>query len=449
MRTYSTLIFTLILVGGTALTSLSTSILPSQAREFNYQSANAVANGDQQKRQGNFDKALAYYKEAISLDPNNLAAYNQLGLCYLVKKAYPDAELAFRASLKLDPSYFPSLNNLGTSLYYQKKYDQAIFYYEQALGASEGKDADVELNLANALRDNGDYIAAIEHYRQAIRLDPGSPKAYNNLGASLYKLKRYNEALVEIKKSLHLKPDYASAYYNLGLVYKDINCNPQAIEAFNNCLKYGPRSEAAPEAQRILKMLAQAGSSQPAGTLLGRPSSQVRNPAIPQSMVNNPAFNDPVLLNNAGLALYKEQKYELARQLFDEALKQSRVAMPQAHYNLAQCQRQLGDLDGAEKSLKKAIDERQGNYAVARNTLGLVLKQKGNLAEAIKQYRLAIHDSKDKLPVAHYNLAISLQKQAKPAEAALEFKRYLTAAPNGFNAPQAKDYLKKVGVTVP
>lgn len=52
-----------------------------------------------------------------------------------------------------------------------------------------------------------------------MRLYPNGAKVHNNLGIVYKKFGRYEEAISQYKKALAIDPDYAGAYYNLGLIY--------------------------------------------------------------------------------------------------------------------------------------------------------------------------------------------------------------------------------------
>jgi tetratricopeptide (TPR) repeat protein len=65
-------------------------------------------------------------------------------------------------------------------------------------------------------RDQGRLDAAIEHYRKAITLEPEYAEAYYNLGIALQGLRRIEDAVECYRKALALKSDYTEAHSNLG-----------------------------------------------------------------------------------------------------------------------------------------------------------------------------------------------------------------------------------------
>lgn len=70
-------------------------------------------------------------------------------------------------------------------------------------------------NLGNALEKEGRIEEAIEHYLQALRINPDYVDAYNNLGVSLFRKGDIDGATERFREALRIKPDYVRARNNL------------------------------------------------------------------------------------------------------------------------------------------------------------------------------------------------------------------------------------------
>jgi tetratricopeptide (TPR) repeat protein len=57
---------------------------------------------------------------------------------------------------------------------------------------------------------------AMAEYRAVIRIRPDYAEAYNDLGILLVRTGRVQEAIAEYQQALRIKPDYADAHFNLG-----------------------------------------------------------------------------------------------------------------------------------------------------------------------------------------------------------------------------------------
>jgi len=75
--------------------------------------------GDAYDQLGQKDKALQAWEEARDVDPNNPAAHNKLGVAYLDRHRYDDAEKEFVATTASDPAFTEAYIHLA-DVYQQK-----------------------------------------------------------------------------------------------------------------------------------------------------------------------------------------------------------------------------------------------------------------------------------------------------------------------------------------
>ena len=75
-------------------------------------------------------------------------------------------------------------------------------------------------NLGFALAEEGQNEAAINHYRQALAIDPEYPDARYNLGNAYTSFETRNEAVNHYRKMLSKESGYAPAHINRGNALK-------------------------------------------------------------------------------------------------------------------------------------------------------------------------------------------------------------------------------------
>lgn len=425
---------------------------------------------------GNFSEARQAFQQALEMQPNCFEAYNDIGLSYYRANDLDKAAENFMKALELEPVFVPSITNLGLVRHQQRRLKEATNLYRLALRLSEGKEADIQYNLANVLREQKIYDEARQHYNEAIKLKSDFPAAHNGLGATLYCLERLDDAEKEIRTAISLKPDYALAYYHLGLVETAKKNYDEAVKAYKNSLKFEDRNDYASDTKSKLAHLDQlmkdktsavnmppvpdssqqnnglaqmlnafTGKSNPPETSSGAVDPNVfkRTAGILKSMLQKNS-KDPVLWNNYGLMVLQQRDRRFlpeAISAFKKANQLSGGTMFQSHYNLAQALKTSGNMAEAEKECTAAINAAQSQSLVcplAHNLRALILKSKGQLAKADEEYRVAIAQSTGKYPVLHYNRAILLERMSKNPEAKREYKTYLDKSPGGFNAERAK-----------
>ncbi len=145
------------------------------------------------------DKALAAYREAVDLDPDNAVGWNQLG--HLLRRTgdLDDAEQAYRRVLALGNTVDDqelvavATGNLGNLYSTRGDLDEAEEMYEkslalyEALGHKEGM-ASQYGNLGILYQTRGDLDRAEEMYEKSLALDEalgrkeGMATQYGNLG---------------------------------------------------------------------------------------------------------------------------------------------------------------------------------------------------------------------------------------------------------------------------
>ena len=95
-------------------------------------------------------------------------------------------------------------------------------------------------NLGLTLYKAGKINEAILHYNKAIAIKPDYAVAYNNRGNVYAQLKKHSNALEDLNEAIRLRPDLADAYNNRGSVYFRLQNYQRSIENFNEVIRLKP-----------------------------------------------------------------------------------------------------------------------------------------------------------------------------------------------------------------
>ena len=90
------------------------------------------------------------------------------------------------------------------------------------------------------MKDQGKLDEAVACYRRALELKPDYAEAYNNLGIVLKEQGKLDEAIACFRRALELKPDYAEAHSNLGSALKDQGKLDEAVACYRRALELRP-----------------------------------------------------------------------------------------------------------------------------------------------------------------------------------------------------------------
>ena len=190
------------------------------------------------------DDAIAYYRRAISTQPDYAPAYNNLGTALREQRRIDEAVASYQQALQLQPEFATAHFNLANLLLEQDDPAAAVDHFERAI-RKEPPSADVHSNLGIALALTGRIDAALREFRQAIDLDPGSVKAYRNLGNTLSSEGQWADAISALRRAVELDSNNAAVRYDLASALLESGNSKEAITEFQATLRLSPTMVAA------------------------------------------------------------------------------------------------------------------------------------------------------------------------------------------------------------
>ncbi len=151
-----------------------------------------------------------------------------------------DAALAlYRQVLQREPRQFDALHLSGVIARQQGDAQQAVDLIGQALAIAPER-ANAHCNLGAALQDLGRSEAALASYERALALDPAYALAHANRGNSLRKLGRLPEALASYDTALRLRPGYPEAACHRAIALHDLGRDADALASAALALRTRP-----------------------------------------------------------------------------------------------------------------------------------------------------------------------------------------------------------------
>ena len=153
---------------------------------------------------GRYDEAIKNYLQAIKLDPNFSHAYLNLGMVYIGEGKSQKVLEQVRALENLRHMEFiekllKSMNKRALELKGERQYEKAIEFFKALIQHFGDKVPALYINLGLTLDDMGRYDEAIENYLHVIKIDPGFPDAYLNLGMDYVKKGELEKAKEQVR----------------------------------------------------------------------------------------------------------------------------------------------------------------------------------------------------------------------------------------------------------
>jgi TolB-like protein/Tfp pilus assembly protein PilF len=195
-----------------------------------------------------YNRANAYFEQAIVRDPSYALAYAELSQDYAIQslrgylapgEAYPRAIAAARKAIAVDERSGDAHTALAlSSLYYEWNWTQSEQEHHRAL-ALDPNNAFAHVQYGNFLITVRRFEEAIAEMGRAEELDPLTPINPVMHGVSLIHARRYDEALTALNRALELEPNFEVAHMNLALLYDASGKGDLAIAESRRSIELG------------------------------------------------------------------------------------------------------------------------------------------------------------------------------------------------------------------
>lgn len=162
------------------------------------------------------ERAICSLKQSIGEDPNDAIQWNQLGLHSLCTQQFKTSQKYLKAAVARLKENSCAWSNLGISLQLSDETSQAEEVYKRALSLASVEQAHtIFCNLGNLYRQQRKYETAKAMFTKCLELRPGYAPAHNNLGLVFVAEGLWEEAKYCFNKALDADPLLDAAKSNL------------------------------------------------------------------------------------------------------------------------------------------------------------------------------------------------------------------------------------------
>ncbi|MGD1711799.1 tetratricopeptide repeat protein [Dapis sp. BLCC M172] len=217
--------------------------------------------GDELRKQGKLDEAIAAYRQAIEVNPGYTNSYYELGKLLQEKGKLEEAIATYTEATELAPQESLFHHALANSLLANHQFDEAVTFYKNALKLQPNSpDTYKELATTLVTRIEFDSDRAIDFYRQAIFLNPEDIESLNCLkkiepnNSDIYlELAQFLVEENHIKSGIHaceiaidlqIEHPHLSKLYNFALSRKEKADNDLALQDHYKKLQDFPENPA-------------------------------------------------------------------------------------------------------------------------------------------------------------------------------------------------------------
>jgi tetratricopeptide (TPR) repeat protein len=187
-----------------------------KAATFDNQSDELYAQmGEIYMAKEDLDQAISLFAKALTLKPTGAVSTN-LAYAYLQKGQFDYAIAQFKDAMKYDPSNANLYYGIAQAYNKIGKADEEIAAYKKALSINPSMTGAL-LNLGNAYLDKDMYEAAAREYKKAVMVEPNDARLHYNLGVAYSRLNKDKEAANEFTASIQIDSKFAEAHGALSI----------------------------------------------------------------------------------------------------------------------------------------------------------------------------------------------------------------------------------------
>jgi len=154
----------------------------------------------QRARAHRYQECVDAAKQAVRLKPDFAEAYNNIGYCSASMGRWNEGIRNMVEALRINPESQLAVNNLSWMLREKAKDNQ-------------GAQAQLDLSLQRAQAHR--YPECVDAAQQAVKLKPDFAEAYNNIGYCYASMGRWDDGIRHMLEALRINPDSQLAGNNL------------------------------------------------------------------------------------------------------------------------------------------------------------------------------------------------------------------------------------------
>jgi tetratricopeptide (TPR) repeat protein len=196
--------------------------------------------------QGNFKRAIREYKRALQINPNLWEVYLHRSNAYLQIGKTQEAigDLNRQPLLFTENAYFYFI--WGCIHFNLEDYQEAIEAFNKSISI-DSSDANAYWGRGIIYQVWGEYLTAIDDFKQALNLNPSLDlkselaEAYLDQGMNFWCQGNKNQALEYLTQAIHLNPDYSLAYCYRGAILSSIGDIEAAVENYLQAIHISPQ----------------------------------------------------------------------------------------------------------------------------------------------------------------------------------------------------------------
>jgi tetratricopeptide (TPR) repeat protein len=293
---------------------------------------------------GQFDEAAAIFREQIRASPQSARAYLGLGLILREQGQVADARTSFEKAQELEPDNLAALEQLVALDISSQDFAAASQRIERQLEETP-RSAEAHFFEGRIYAVQGEWDRAEAALLKTLELDPNYSNAYDLLISTYISANKLTQAINQLNSLLAKYPNNARLLMLSGLIHDKSNQSSEAREAYEKLLSFRP--DFAPALNNLAYLYAERLNQLDKAYDLARKARALKP-------------DDAATADTLGWILYKTEDFDRALPLLKESAKKL-PNIPEIQFHLGMAYYMMGQIEAARAALRQAVDG-QSNF---------------------------------------------------------------------------------------
>lgn len=180
--------------------------------------------------------ARLFFEEALTYNPNNAPAHFGLGEVFSAEDKDAEARASYEKALANDKELTEIYVPLGILYYRSGEIAKADDLLTKAMAISPN-DAETQYFLGLIRYSQNENTKALTAFQKATAADPAYAEAYYQAGEAQLRLNKPADAAIDFKKATQIKPAYFEAWLGLGNAEYEANNWAEAVKAYKEATR--------------------------------------------------------------------------------------------------------------------------------------------------------------------------------------------------------------------
>ncbi len=183
--------------------------------------------------------SMTLFSRAIQFAPQSHLMNFSYGQALYQDERYDEALVYLDRAIQLDPANAEDIADKGLVLANLKRVDEAVACYQESIRLNP-KLVKTYVNLGDLLAATGQKEKALLAYRDALHILPLNAELHYTIANLLFTMQRWQEALSHYQQAASRQPEWALAWYNMGIIYAQSGQFVEARRCVEEAIKLDP-----------------------------------------------------------------------------------------------------------------------------------------------------------------------------------------------------------------